>query len=159
MDEKIKQAEKLCTEIFLIWGFASLNDKDFSQHNEELLKEMFTPRILLKKLEAFGINIVVPDDCLTLIAVCCNENPGQAQLLLKDILLSIKKRKGPIPDGYTITSEDFAYAFPTSFPIMSMPEVEHKFNERWKEQKSSTPDGRYEVNLCDTQKYWKEVMA
>ena len=118
--KEIEEVKNLCSRIFISWGL----DKDYDpvKHNMEILDGMFTPRVLLKKFEVFDIDIILPDKLLILIAVCCNENPGQAQLILKELLISIRHRKGLIPKGYIITPEDFGFAFPSQIPVV---EKEH----------------------------------
>lgn len=86
------------------------------------------------------------------------ENPGQSQIILKDLLLSIKSKKGPIPSGYVITSNDFSLAFPFSFPIMEIPEVNKKYEKLWDKQKRKKENPLESDNLCDTVDWWKEVM-
>ena len=152
----IQETVDLCSRMLLAW---IMRDSNPREHNEELLNELFTPRVLLKKFEVFDIDIVLPDDLLCIIAICCNENPGQAQLILKELLLSIKKHMGPIPKGYVVTPEDFSLAYPFSFPIMSIPEQNSKFESLWIGQKIERDKDRPgSDNLCDTVEWWKEVM-
>lgn len=152
--KEIEEIKELCSKVFICWGLDKHTDP--TKHNMELLNDMFTPRVLLKKFEAFDINIVLPDNLLVIIAICCNENPGQAQLILKELLLSIRHRKGLIPDGYVITSEDFGLAFPFSFPIMADENINKEYYKKWDAQKFEK-DGHL-LNLCDTIGWWKEVM-
>ena len=152
--KEIEEVKNLCSRIFISWGL----DKDYdpAKHNMEILDDMFTPRVLLKKFEVFDIDIVLPDKLLILIAVCCNENPGQAQLILKELLISIRHRKGLIPKGYIITPEDFGFAFPLSFPIMADEKINKEYYKKWDAQKYNK-DGHL-LNACDTIGWWKEVM-
>ena len=88
-EKDIQEITELCSRVFIAW---TMRDSNPVEHNMKLLGELFTPRVLLKKFEVFDIDIGLPDDLLCLIAICCNENPAQAQLILKELLLSIKKR-------------------------------------------------------------------
>ena len=152
-EKDIQETTELCSRIFIAWTMRNSNPV---KHNMKLLGELFTPRVLLKKFEAFDIDIGLPDDLLCLIAVCCNENPGQAQLILKELLISIRHRKGPISKGYIITSEDFGFAFPLSFPIMADEKINKEYYKKWDAQKYNK-DGHL-LNSCDTIGWWKEVM-
>ena len=155
-EKDIQEITELCSRVFIAW---TMRDSNPVEHNMKLLGELFTPRVLLKKFEAFDIDIGLPDDLLCLIAICCNENPAQAQLILKELLLSIKKRIGPIPKGYVITPEDFSLSFPFQFPIMSIPEQNAKYESLWIGQKIEREKGKLcSDKLCDTVEWWKEVM-
>jgi hypothetical protein len=78
------------------------------------------------------------------------------QIILKDLLLNIKDRRGPIPENYVIASMDFGLCFMHSFPIMEIESIERKYRELWDGQKYDTKFGSN--NLCDTIEWWKEVM-
>ena len=153
-EKDIQETIELCSRVFIAWTMRDSNNP--VEHNMKLLGELFTPRVLLKKFEAFDIDIGLPDDLLCLIAVCCNENPGQAQLILKELLISIRHRKGLIPKGYIITPEDFGFAFPLSFPIMADEKINKEYYKKWDAQKYNK-DGHL-LNACDTIGWWKEVM-
>ena len=153
-EKDIQETIELCSRVFIAWTMRDSNNP--VEHNMKLLGELFTPRVLLKKLEAFDIDIGLPDDLLCLIAICCNENPGQAQLILKELLISIRHRKGLIPKGYIITPEDFGFAFPLSFPIMADKKINKEYYKKWDAQKYNK-DGHL-LNACDTIGWWKEVM-
>ena len=153
-EKDIQETTELCSRVFIAWTMRDSNNP--VEHNMKLLGELFTPRVLLKKLEAFDIDIGLPDDLLCLIAICCNENPGQAQLILKELLISIRHRKGLIPKGYIITPEDFGFAFPLSFPIMADEKINKEYYKKWDAQKYNK-DGHL-LNACDTIGWWKEVM-
>ena len=93
-----------------------------------------------------------------LLSLCTNENPGQSQVILKDLLSDIKSKKGSIPEGYVITTDDFVNCFPFSFPIMENPTINKKYHELWDKQKTQTRRRGESDNLCDTIEWWKEVM-
>lgn len=70
-----------------------------------------------------------------------------------DLLENIKNRKGPIPKGYEVSPDDFSYAFPMKFPIITDKEIYNKYLEKF-DRDVKTPDG----NLCDTPEWWLKVM-
>ena len=93
-----------------------------------------------------------------ILCICTNNNPGQIQIILKDLLNSIKKRTGPIKPGYIITSNDFSLCFAWNFPIIEIPEINTKYESLWMGQKIETDKPLMSDNLCDTVDWWKEVM-
>lgn len=156
----IKETEDYCSKILLLWLADEIKNPnmDYIDKDKEFLESSFTAKILLKKFEAFNIKIHLPVHLLMILSLCTNENPGQVQIVLKDLLLTIKARKGPIPSGYVITTEDFSLAFPFSFPIMDIPKINEKYNKLWEDQKFIDMKTNYRENACDTIEYWKEVM-
>ncbi len=155
---KTKETIDLCSKLFINWFERERQKKDMTQHDEEVT-EIFTSKIILKKFETFGIDIVLPDDLLLILYLCVEGNPGQFQILLKELLKAIVKNRGrAIPKGYVITSDDFVHAFPTHFPVMSIPEVNKKYEKLWDEQKYESAFHTMN-NRCDTIEWWKEVMA
>lgn len=157
MSNSIKDSVVTCSKLFMVWFEKEKAGEDFSKHDEELEK-IFIFQILLKKFKVFGINIILPDPLLAILAECTNCNPGQTQVILKDLLNHIKKIRGAIPDGYVITSTDFASCFPISFPIIEIPEINAKYESMWIGQKIETTNPFQSDNLCDTPEWWKEVM-
>ena len=113
---KNKEKIELCSRIFIAW---KLSNKAWNVHDDEIL-DAFIPGMLVKKMKAFGVDIFLPDPLLLLIDVCTESNPGQAQIVLKDLLNSIVERTGKIKKGYMISAEDVAECWPTSFPIVSL---------------------------------------
>ena len=147
----MKDQEKieLCSRIFIAW---KLSNKAWDVHDDEIL-DAFIPGMLVKKMKAFGVDIFLPDPLLLLIDVCTESNPGQAQIILKDLLNSIVERTGKIKKGYMISAEDVAECWPTSFPIVSLnPEL---YERKWIDQKTNKA---FSDNLCDTPEWWLEVM-
>lgn len=147
----------LCSKLFIHWSIKAREDEDMTKHDEEVA-EIFTSKIILKKFEVFGINIVLPDDLLLILYLCVEGNPGQFQIVLKELLKNIAEKNGPIPAGYVITPDDFVRAFPLHFPVMSIPEINKKYEALWEDQKYETPLG-IRNNRCDTVEWWQEVMA
>lgn len=133
--------------------------RDMTEHDDDVMN-IFTSRVIAKKFDVFGIDIVLPDPLLLILNICVENNPGQFQIVLKDLLNHIKKRKGPIPKGYVITSEDFSFCFMTDFPIIAIPKINDKYLKLWDGQKyvDMKDKNRNRYNACDTPKWWKEVM-
>lgn len=154
----LNEKTETCAQALIAWGLSEHDKRDMTVHDEEIAN-MFTSRMIIKKFDVFGINIVLPDMLLLILAICTDCNPGQFQIILKDLLNSIKKRKGPIPDGYVITTEDFGFCFLTDFPIIEIPKIYDKYLKLWDGQKKPGEHKPWETdNLCDTPEWWKEVM-
>ena len=157
----LAEKERVCTGVFLEWVFEERkkSNMEYKNRDKEYLEESFIARILLKKFEVFDIKIHLPVYLLMILSLCTNENPGQTQIILKRLLTSIKDRKGPIPEGYVITTEDFSFCFQTSFPIMEIPAINETYRILWEQQKRQGKIPPMESdNLCDTVEWWKEVM-
>ena len=152
----IKEKEELCSKAFLAWMVQE--DNNNVSIGDEEISEMFTSKVILKKFEVFDIDIVLPDMLLFILTICTECNPGQFQVVLKDLLNSIKRFKGPIKPGYIITTEDFSFCFMISFPIMEIPKINKKYEELWDGQKKPKKHNLDSDNLCDTPEWWKEVM-
>lgn len=156
-----EEVKELCSTILLQWFLEEKNNTTmkYNEEDKEFLKKSFIANVLLKKFEVFDIKIHLPTHLLMILSLCTNENPGQAQIILKKLLLSIKDRRGLIPENYVITSEDFVMCFPTSFPIMEIPAISESFEILWNQQKKQGKlDYMESDNLCDTPEWWKEVM-
>lgn len=151
------EKQEICGKIFIAWVVSEGGNSNMISH-DVIKSELFTARIILQKFEVFNIDIVLPDMLLILLSTCVNENPGMFQIVLKDLLNNIKERKGPIPNGYTITADDFAMCFGDSFPILDIKRIEEKYSKMWQEQKRESEAWGTD-NLCDTPEWWKEVMA
>ena len=153
----IEEKKELCTKAFINWFLQERENHDLKNHDKEVA-ELFTSQVLLKKFDAFGIDIVLPDMLLMILHICTNNNPGQVQIILKDLLNNIKERKGSIKPGYVITSNDFSLCFAWNFPIIEIPEINTKYESLWMGQKIETDKPLMSDNLCDTVDWWKEVM-
>lgn len=149
-----EEKQELCGKALMIWV---LSEKDNPVKSDKDLEEMFIVKMLRKKFEVFKIDIVLPDMLLMILDLCTESNPGVTQVILKELLEDIKKRKGPIPSGYVIDALDFSFCFPAQFPILSVPEIYNKYLEKWDGQKYTDENG-YSRNSCDTIEWWKEVM-
>lgn len=160
MKNDLQEKKELCSKILLYWFLDEENNPkmDYKPEDEEFLNVSFTANIILNKFKVFDIKIHLPVHLLMILSLCVNENPGQFQIILKDLLLSIKAKKGPIPEGYVITTNDFTSTFPFSFPIIEIPSIESKYRELWDKQKKETRTPLESDNQCDVLEWWKEVM-
>ena len=158
--ENVKETKDLCSKLLIYWSLIEKENPDmkYIPEDEEFLRTSFIANVILKKFKVFDIQIHLPIHLLMILSLCTNENPGQSQIILKDLLLSIKSKKGPIPNEYVITSDDFSSAFPFSFPIMEIPEINKKYEKLWNKQKRKKENKLESDNLCDTVEWWKEVM-
>lgn len=149
----LEEKKKLCFTVFAAWVNAENRKTDLSKHDEDIY-EMFVPSILLDKFKAFNVNVVLPDMLLVIIDICTEGNPGLSQVILKDLLSNIanKFNERKIPSGYVIKTNDFSKCFPTEFPIISISNIYDKYIKMWDGQKNNGG------NLCDTVKWWKEVV-
>ena len=157
MEATIKEKQDLCAKLLISWICREQRGEDMTKHTEEAAN-LFTSRMIMKKFEVFDINIILPDELLFILYLCVDSGPGMFQIVLKDLLNSIKNRKGLISPGYVITSEDFGLCFMTDFPIMDIKYIENKYITLWDGQKKERKHKFDSDNLCDTVEWWKEVM-
>ena len=150
INKEIQQAEILAT-ICLIKGSGNskisfpLLDRDFNLPLNEIPDlppiekgKSIAANLFLIKFPGHGLTINTPDWFIHLIDICSNGNPGYMQLMYKEILENINKIKFDntgIPEGYTITTTDFAYCYPIKFPIVLDPEIGEKYSNLWDQQK------------------------
>lgn len=153
----VEEKKDLCSRALIGWVLSEQDGKDYTVHDEDI-KKLFTSQVILKKFEVFGIRIVLPDPLLLILYLCVEGNPGQYQIILKDLLNSIKQRKGPIPTDYIITADDFSMCFMTNFPIIDIPSINDKYRKLWDGQKFLDMSTGHTANACDTIEWWKEVM-
>lgn len=153
----LEEKKEMCSKALIAWTMTEQEGKDMSIHDKEV-ENMFTSQMILKKFNVFGIDIVLPDLLLLILAICVDGNPGQFQIILKDLLNNIKKRTGPIQAGYTITVWDFSLCFMNDFPIIDIPHINDKYRKLWDGQKKQKAQPWETDNLCDTPEWWKEVM-
>jgi hypothetical protein len=94
-----------------------------------------------------------------MLEYCFHGNPGMSQVIMKEFLNSIEKRKpGQLQKGnYKFTSEDFGFAFPGSFPYLGDEKIAEKYLEKWDAQKDRTRSHGFTDNLCDTKEWWAEI--
>lgn len=158
---ELEEVKQLCSKVFINWFFLEQENPnmDYTSDDKEFINNDFISQVLIKKFNVFDIKIHLPLPLLIIIGLCTNENPGQSQIILKQLLLSIKSKKGPIPEGYVISNSDFVECFETSFPIMLIPAFNESYSILWDQQKKQGKIGPMESdNLCDTSEWWKEVM-
>ena len=154
----VEEKKDLCSRVLISWVLSEQDGKDYTVHDEDINK-LFTSQVILKKFEVFGIRIVLPDPLLLILYLCVEANPGQFQIVLKDLLNNIKKRKGPIPTDYVVTADDFSMCFMADFPITEIKQINDKYQKLWDGQKKPGKHQPWESdNLCDTPEWWKEVM-
>ena len=153
----LEEKKEMCSKALIAWTMTEQEGKDMSIHDKEV-ENMFTSQMILKKFNVFGIDIILPDLLLLILAICVDGNPGQFQIILKDLLNNIKKRTGPIQAGYIITAWDFSLCFMNDFPIIDIPHINDKYRKLWDEQKKPKTQPWETDNLCDTVEWWKEVM-
>jgi hypothetical protein len=154
----LEEKKELCSKALVMWVMEEHKGTDFSKHSPDVA-EMFMARMLLKKFEVFGVDIILPDLLILILDMCTESNPGQTQIILKDLLESIKKHSGkPIPKGYTVSSMDFSLCFPNSFPITEIDYINDKYMKMWDGQKREVKNILESDNKCDTPEWWLEVM-
>ena len=156
----ISETVEYCCKVLMMWAMDEIDNPsmEYNERDKEFIENSFISKVLLKKFEVFDIKIHLPAPLLIILSLCTNENPGQVQIILKKLLLDIKERKGAIPEGYVITSEDFGLCFQESFPITSIPIISEAYEVLWSEQKRTPKHPLESDNLCDTIEWWKEVM-
>ena len=152
----LKEKKEVCSKALIGWMISERNNDDMTKHDAEI-ESLFSSMVLLKKFKTFGIDIILPDMLLLILHVCVENNPGQIQIVLKDLLNNIKDKKGPIKSGYVITTEDFVDCFMTEFPIIEIPHIYDKYLKLWDGQKKDKHQPWESDNLCDTPEWWKEV--
>lgn len=158
-NKEVKKLQGLCAQAFIVWDMLG------TQHDEEMhkmvMENSFTAKILTKKFEAFDIGITLPDELLMILGTCSGENPGLVQVILMDLLQSIKDKKGaPIPRGYEITPHDVVNAFPFEWPILEDPEIYNRYVSKYDatiKDKATDKNGN-KINACDTKEFWLQVM-
>ena len=162
MDDKAKIEAKIsketCAELLIRWvlyeKLVNLADESTVNLLDSMNKELnesdipFITKLLLKKLEAFNIDIKLPPHLPAIIEVCTNCNPGLSQVMLKEILDNVNN----LTEGYCITTDDFIRVYHNEFPVVDIDEWNEHFKKLWDKQKS--PNGG---NLCDTREWWMEV--
>jgi len=157
MSEDDLEFEQSLTKLFVRWSIASskagYNPKD---DNFKEINDDFLIKVLTKKLEWGGVNVVLPDYMLVLLASCA-ETPAQIQMFMVDILdVVLNNNDGKIPVGYIIKPTDFAEAFPEAFPSPHLyPAVARKYDAKWDEQKIKNRTSGTD-NSYDTLEFWSK---
>lgn len=155
---ELEETLEMCGKVLIAWQLRYNTQGDYAsnyEHDPEIAN-MFLTKMINKKFDAFDVDIVLPDDLIVLLAVAVNGNPGQFQIVLKDILNAAVKRTGKkLPRKYVVTPQDFTGACPTAFPIMLIPSVNDKYHKMYDAQKSIGVFGTN--NKMDTPDWWLEV--
>ena len=139
------------SNVFVYWNLMANSDNYVPCKGDEELEDFFFVKLIKKKLEWAGIDIVIPD-ALSVILSYCAETPAEVQMIMVDILDEVLiANNNSIPRGYVITPTDFSMAFPIRFPITSeFPSVKEDYNNKWDAQKV---DG---ANSYDTPEFWEK---
>lgn len=156
MDEGRMKVEMAC-KILMAWRIVENKNEVICGEGDDLYDDSFICKVLTKKMQAFQTGIKVPNLLSVLLEVCTDANPGQSQLLLADIIRELPK---PIPEEYTITTDDFTTAFKDLMPVVSRyKEVEERLANEWKEQKFPMDTKTFADNGVDTREWWMEVLG
>lgn len=147
------EREELASKVLISWHFSKKKGENFENNPELVNGGDFVSTMLYKKMQAIGLGVNIPDECLLMISVCSN-SPGYAQLLLKEILMSIPDLKR----GYTITVDDFVRKYPMEYPVQDNPKWDKYFQDLWDKQKNRSAKFPQSDNLCDTADWWLEVL-
>lgn len=138
-------------KIFTVWSMQAAAGQEPTGDKE--IAELFTTKLIKKKLEAFHLHVIIPD-MLYLIIYSCATTPADAQLILTQVLDASLESigRGFIPYGYVVTPQDFAKAFPMKFPVIEEdPKIKEYFDKLWDEQKDDQGN-----NTIDTQEFWNK---
>lgn len=160
IEEQIKEANEICSRAFIMWKMEELGNPtmSYSKSDLEMLENLFLYQVMDGKLKHFGVNVHIPMYLYVIVSTCADGNIGKAQLILKEILNSIKEKRGPIKQGYVITTNDMVMAFGERFPVLVDKSIEAEYEKLWQAQKREpTEDSLYD-NKCDTKEWWAEVM-
>lgn len=148
--ESQETTEDLLTRLLIIWNIKSFNPEYDPRKYDEEIAQQFLVKVIRKKLEAVGVDVVIPD-YLALILSTCATNPAEIQMITVDILEQVLKNNKKIPAGYVITPNDFSAAFPRKFPLIEEDScIREHYNKVWKKHKI----GNY--NMYDTKRFWRK---
>ena len=151
MNEEMDMIEGI-GKIFVYWNIKA-NDSEYNpEEYDDEINNYPLVKILRKKLEWGGVDVVIPD-YLAMIIALCSESPAEVQMIMVDILDKIyENNDNHIPKHYVITPMDFSLTFPVKFPVtMQYPKMKARYNRKWNEQK--TPDRE---NSYDTKAFWSK---
>ena len=144
---KSKNIEYL-TKLFAIWCTSDYKKREPMIVTDD--ETDFISKIIYKRTEMF--NIKIPLELAYIISICSGGNPGFAIIIYYTMLKKIVSITGKIPNGYIIKPMDFSIAFADSFPDITNPDQNDKFQKLWNEQKDEK--GRNKVDRID---YWKQL--
>ena len=146
-----KKYEEDVSMIFMAWTMGELKG-DFSPVIPNVHEESFICQVLSKRMEAFGLQVVVPDHLSCILEICTEGNPGLSLYMLSEILKNTHIQCLP----YTIKAMDFTMTFPTAFPVLTENRYA-EYQKKWDGQKYEK-DGHL-LNRVDTPDFWKEVIG
>jgi len=153
-----KEQIELCSNALMNLLIEEMSGKDMSQHEPDVAG-IFPISIALRKLEVFGIDVVIPDMILMILDICAQGNPAIIQLMTKELLMDVKANQGgSIPKGYIVTGEDFARLHGDSYPILDLPGFEEKYRTLWQAQKRERNKTFDSDNQCDSPEWWQEIL-
>lgn len=147
--ESQENTEDLLTRLLIIWNIKNFSSEYNPREYDEEIAQQFLIKVIRKKLEAVGVDVVIPD-YLALILNTCATNPAEIQMITVDILEQVRKNnKNKIPVGYVITPNDFSAAFPRKFPLIEEDScIREHYDKIWKKHKIGNH------NMYDTKRFW-----
>lgn len=150
--EESKELLITLMRIYSHWVLESLsNPEKCSTRTPELFEKSFICKVLDKRLEAFSIDVKVPDYLILIIELCTEGNPGQSLMILSEILENIPHLKS----GHIIEPMDFARVYKDKFPVVRVyPEMNSRLQDRWSSQKITPRESLDSDNQCDYPEYW-----
>ena len=158
MEEK-KMVENISEDIIQILLMSWLNNMNNPSKSklskDEILESSFLAKVLVKKIEAMGLDIIVPNELLSII-ILCSETPAEVQMIFTDILDGVLEayKIDKLPKEYKITPFDFVYVYPDKFPITCLyPDVKERYNKKWDDQKING------INSYDTYEFWEKYRS
>lgn len=141
--------------ILLMSWFNNMNNSESKLSKDKILESSFLAKVLVKKIEAMGLDVIVPNELLSII-ILCSETPAEVQMIFTDILDGVLEANkiDKLPKEYKITPFDFIYAYPNKFPITCLyPDVKEKYNKKWDDQKING------MNSYDTYEFWEKYRS
>ena len=152
MNEEMDMIEAI-GNIYIHWNIDAVKNGGYNpEEYDDEVNDYPLVKILRKKLEWGGVDVVIPD-YLAMIIALCSESPAEVQMIMVDILDKIyENNDNCIPKHYVITPTDFSLAFPVKFPAtMYYPEMKARYNRKWDEQKTPNRENSY-----DTKAFWSK---
>lgn len=142
-----------CSKMLIMWTFRGKSPQD--QDVATIAAEYPLCQILLNKLKWAGLNVIIPEECLIILAMC-SDSPGTIQLIAHHLLQGIPN----LEQGYEVTPLDFSRVFPSSFPIVQDPKWAKFWEDAWDNQKIPKDERKplQSDNRCDTKEYWLELL-
>lgn len=145
-----QEDRELVSKLLIMWIIAEQRgqEEDYP-YIKEVHDEDFICKVLSKRMEAFDLQIIVPDYLSSILSMCTEQNPGKSLYLLYEILKETEIKSLP----YTVQSLDFSRIYPMSFPFMEG-EFDKEYHKKWMSQKYDN-----DKNKIDTPRFWKEAIG